>query len=136
MKHQRNVVMVIAILAMAQGIFGILRALDWVRIGADLTRQGLLFTPMIGLVAIARGWVVAVVAFIYMLFAVILLLGKSWAWEVGLIAVILNALLVVNALTGGATYGRAVIWLIVPIIVLIYLFSKAGRRDLAGQSNL
>jgi hypothetical protein len=109
MKHQRNVVMVIAILAMAQGIFGILRALDWVRIGADLTRQGLLFTPMIGLVAIARGWVVAV---------------------------ILNALLVVNALTGGATYGRAVIWLIVPIIVLIYLFSKAGRRDLAGQSNL
>jgi hypothetical protein len=135
MKHQHALVIGVTLLAVAQGIFGILRALDWVRIGADLTRRGLLFTPMIGLVAIARGWIVALVAFIYILFAVVLLLGKSWAWWLGVVAVILNVLLVVNALTGGAPYGRAVIWLIVPVVVLVYLFSKSGWRGLAGQSN-
>ena len=41
---------VIALLALVQGSFGALRALDWVRIGTDLLGQGIIFLPLMGLV--------------------------------------------------------------------------------------
>jgi len=46
---------VIALLALAQAAFGVLRALGWFHIGSDLMGRGLLLLPMIGLVAYARG---------------------------------------------------------------------------------
>ena len=62
------------------------------------------------------------------MFAIGLFLKTKWAWTPGVIAVVLNVLLVVNALTGGEPILTALIWLIIPIIIVIYLFSDEGRR--------
>ena len=60
---KRNVGMtVIAALALVQGVAGVLRALQWFDIGSDLMGQGLLILPLVGLVALGRGMLVAVLA--------------------------------------------------------------------------
>ena len=49
---------VIAVLALAQGLFGVLRTLHWVEVGGDFMERGLLILPLLGLLAIGRGMVV------------------------------------------------------------------------------
>ena len=44
---------VIALLALAQAAFGVLRALGWFHTGSDLMGRGLLLLPLIGVVAYA-----------------------------------------------------------------------------------
>jgi hypothetical protein len=39
---------VIALLALIQGVFGLLRAYNWVQIGTNLFGQGLLLLPFVG----------------------------------------------------------------------------------------
>jgi hypothetical protein len=60
----------IALLAFLQGIFGLLRAYNWVQIGTNLFGQGLLLLPFVGAVAVMRGLFISVVAFLYVLFAI------------------------------------------------------------------
>jgi hypothetical protein len=38
----------VAVLAIMQGIFGILRAFAWIRVGIDLSMQSILFLPILG----------------------------------------------------------------------------------------
>ncbi|MGH7928316.1 MAG: hypothetical protein ACREQV_11025, partial [Candidatus Binatia bacterium] len=66
---------IILLLAFLQGIFGLLRAYNWVQIGADLFGQGLLLLPLIGTVTIMRGLFISVVALLYVLFVIGALLG-------------------------------------------------------------
>ena len=42
---------VIAVLALMQGIVGLLRAFEWFRVGIDMSRQGILLVPILGAVA-------------------------------------------------------------------------------------
>jgi hypothetical protein len=46
---------IVALLALVQGVFGLLRAYNWVQIGTNLFGQGLLLLPFIGAVAVMRG---------------------------------------------------------------------------------
>ena len=55
-------------LALVQGTFGLLRAYDWVQIGADLFKQGLLILPVVGALAFLRGLLISAVAALYFLF--------------------------------------------------------------------
>ena len=96
MKGRSPMLIFIAILALIQGVLGVFRAFEWFNIGADLLGKGLLILPLVGAVAFARGGLVIVLAMLHVLFAVGMLLQKSWAWWLGLIVAAISVLLVIN----------------------------------------
>jgi hypothetical protein len=75
---------VIAVLALMQGIVGLLRAFEWLRVGIDMSRQGILFLPILGAVAFTWGKLVFVLALGYILFALGALFHQRWVWGLGL----------------------------------------------------
>ena len=123
---------IILFLAFLQGVFGLARAYDWVQIGVDLWGQGALLLPFVGAAAVMRGSIIAVVALLYMLSVFGALLAKGWAWWTGLIAVVLNLLLVFSGLAYGAPVLEVVAWSAIPVILLFYLFFP--RRSNAFRS--
>jgi hypothetical protein len=120
---------VIAALALLQGVLGVLRALQWFRVGADLMNQGLLLLPMVGVVAWLRGFLVVVIALLFGVFAYGAWFRRDWAPPLGLVVAAVNILLVLSALFQGAAMGQTFYWLIVPVIMIGYLLSPAGRSD-------
>ena len=94
---------IILFLAFLQSVFGLLRAYNWVQIGVDIFGQGGLFLPLVGAVAVMRGLIISVVALLYLLSVFGALLAKGWAWWTGVIAVVLNLLLVLAGLAQGAS---------------------------------
>jgi hypothetical protein len=122
-----------ALLALVQGALGLLRAYGWVHIGVDLFREGLLILAAVGTVAVLRGMFIAVVACLYFLFFCGALLGTGWAWWVGFTAVVINLLLVLNALSQGVPLMQAMAWGLIPTILLFCLFSPMGRNPLKGR---
>jgi hypothetical protein len=123
---------IIALLAVVQGAFGLLRAYGWVQIGVDLFREGLLILPALGAVAVLRGMFIAGVAFLYFLFFCGALLGSRWAWSVCLTAVVINLLLVLSALAQGISFTQAIAWSVIPAVLIFYFFSQMGRVALKG----
>ena len=119
-------VTVVAVLALAQALFGVLRASGWFQMGSDLLSRGLLIVPLIGVMAYTRGFLVAVIAALYVVFAFGVFLRKSWAWSLGVAVAIVNLLLVLSALIQGESIAQGVLWLIVPIVIVWYLFSYRG----------
>lgn len=123
---------IMALLALVQGGFALLRAYGWVQIGTDLFRQGLLILPVVGTLAILRGMFIAGVAFLYFLFFCGALLGSRWAWSVCLTAVVINLLLVLSALAQGVSFTQAIAWAVIPAVLIFYYFSQMGRVALKG----
>jgi len=117
----------IAILAFVQAVLGVFRALQWFDVGADLFGQGIILLPFVGMIAFAFGMLVSVLAMLYLLFAMGMLLQKSWAWWLGLIVSAINVVLVINVVIQGESVSRACFWLIAPIIITAYLLSPPGR---------
>jgi len=126
---------IVAVLALVQCIAGVLRALQWFVVGSDLMGQGLLLLPLIGLVAIGRGMFVAVLALLLLVFACGALLQRSWARWLGIFLAIVNLLMVVSVAIQGESPVRALVWAIVPVVMLWYLFSAPGRQALKADSN-
>jgi hypothetical protein len=126
---------IVAALALLQGVLGLLRSFDIVRFGVKLTGQGVLLLPMLGILTAARGGLVAIIALLYLVFAVGALRQDAWSWWVGLAAALLNGLLVVNTMVQGASIALSLLWAVVPVVVVSYLFAPAGRRALGGQTN-
>jgi hypothetical protein len=124
---------IMVLLALLQGVAGLLRGFNWVQIGVDLYGQGLLLLPTVGFVAIMRGFFISALALLYVLFATGALLGSGWAWWVCLTAVVINLLLVFNGLVQGAAVIQAVIWAVIPAILLFYLFSQTGRNAIEAR---
>jgi hypothetical protein len=121
---------IIALLALAQGIFGLLRGYNWIQMGSDLFGQGLLLLPALGAVAFLRGFVIGVIALFYVLFSIGMARAKTWAWWPGITAAIANLIFVLSALVHGAPIGEAVVWLMVPVILIFYFFSaKTPNSD-------
>ncbi len=123
---------IILLLALVQGVATLLRAFGWMQTGFDLFDQGLLLLPFIGAVAVMHGLFIATVALLYELFVIGALLGKGWAWWSCLTAVIVNLFLVLSALVQGPAAAEAIAWSIIPVIILFYLFSRAGRGAFKG----
>ena len=126
---------IVAALALLQGVLGLLRSFEIVRFGVNLTEQGVLLLPLLGILTAARGGLVAIIALLYLLFAVGALRQDAWSWWVGLAAALLNGLLVVNAMAQGASIALSLLWAIVPLILVSYLFAPAGRRVLGHQTR-
>ena len=121
---------VIAILALAQGVLGILRAVRWIEIGSDLMQRGVVLLPIIGAMAFGRGAMVATIAALYAVFAWGLLARRGWARPLGLTVALVNLVIVGLALLGGESPGLGLLWAIVPVIMVVYLLAPAGRRAL------
>ena len=121
---------IILFLAFLQGVFGLLRAYDWVQFGVDLFSQGALLLPFVGAVAVMSGLIISVVALLYMLSVFGALLAKAWAWWTGLTAVVLNLLLVLPSLAQGAPVLEVLAWSAIPLILLFYLFSSRTSNAL------
>jgi hypothetical protein len=121
---------VILFLAFLQGVFGLLRAYNWVQFGFDLFGQGVLLLPFVGAMAVMRGSILSVVALLYLLSVFGALLAKRWAWWTGVIAVVLNLLLVLAGLARGASVLDAVAWSLIPAVLLFYLFTPATNNAL------
>ena len=126
----------IAILAFGQAVLGVFRALQWFEVGADLFGQGIILLPFIGVIAIAVGALVSGLAMLYVLFAVGLVLEKSWAWWLGLIVSAINVLLVINVVIQGDSVSRAGFWLIAPTIITAYLLSPPGRAAATPRTEV
>ena len=77
-------------LALAQAVFGVLWALDWFEIGSDLLGRGLLVLPLIGTLAYTRGFLIAGIALLYVVFAIGVLSRKGWARSPGVTVAVVN----------------------------------------------
>ena len=125
---------VVAVLAFVQGVLGVLRTLQWIQIGSDLVSHGVLLLPIIGAMAFARGALVALLAVLYGATAWGLLARRSWARPLGLTVALVNLALAALPLLAGETPGWPMLAMIVPVILVVYLFAPAGRRALGvGQ---
>jgi hypothetical protein len=118
----------ITALAVLQAVLALLRSFELFRIGTDLTGRGVLLIPLMGLITVARGGLIAVVALLYVLFAWVALIGKPWGWWAGLVAAVINLILVLSVTLQGEAIMHSLVWAIVPAIVLSYLFAPAGRE--------
>jgi hypothetical protein len=125
---------IIGVLAAVQGIGGALRALHWFNVGSDLLGQGLLLLPMVGVLAYARGAIVIVLALLFLLFAIGAFLQRSWARSLGIVLSVVNLLLAVSLAIQGDSLANAVLWAVIPVVMLVYLLSSAGQRAL-GSAN-
>ena len=125
---------IMALLGLVQGVYGLLRAYGWVQTGVDLFGQGLLILPIVGTLAILRGMFIAGVAFLYLLFFCGTLLGSRWAWSVCWAAVVINLLLVLSALGQGVSIMQALVWSLIPAVLILYRVSPLGRQTLDAPS--
>lgn len=126
---------IVAALALLQGVLGVLRSFEIVRFGVNLADQGALLLPLVGILTAARGGLVAIIALLYLVFAVGALRQDAWSWWVGLAAALLNGLLVVNTMVQGASIVLSSLWAVVPLVLVSYLFAPAGRRALGDQTR-
>jgi hypothetical protein len=125
---KRNIIVtLLAVLALIQSLLGVLRTLHWFEFGSDLMGQGLLLFPLMGVVAYLRGVLVAVMALLYVLFAVGAFLGRIWARWLGIVVAVVTLLLVVSVVVQGESPARAIVWSIVPVAMICFLFSPSGR---------
>jgi hypothetical protein len=116
-------------LALMQGAFGLLRAYGWIQVGVDLFREGLLILPVVGAVAVLRGMLIALVALLYFLFFCGAILGSRWVWPVCFTAVVINLLLVLSAVGQGAPLLDAIVWTIIPVVLIVYRVGVVGPRS-------
>ncbi len=115
----------IALLALTQAVFGALRSLELFQIGSDLFKQGLLIMPLVGTMAYARGLFIGVVVSLYVAFAVGSFMGRGWASSAGMVAAIINLLLVLGILIRGEFVLQGLLWSVIPVLILWYLLSFA-----------
>jgi hypothetical protein len=135
MQKHKLVSIGVAVLAVVQGVFGVLRAFDYFRIGGELAGQGLIFIPLLGVVAYGRGGIIILIALLSFIFAAGILLGKGWGWWCGLIAAVINILLVLGILIDGERIAKSAFWLVVPLIVIWFLFSRFGWQPGYGSDG-
>jgi hypothetical protein len=130
--ERRNLVVTIAALATVQSGFGVMRALHWFDIGSDLMGQGLLILPLVGVLAVFRGGLITAIALLYVAFACGVVLQRTWSFWFGLVGAVVNLLLVFSVIGQGEPIGQAVLWAVVPVVILLYLLSGAGPRTMTG----
>jgi hypothetical protein len=79
-----------------------------------------------------RGLFISAVAFLYVLFVIGGLLGRSWAWWPCLTAAIVNLLLALSALVQGSSVLELIAWSVIPVILIFYFFSQGEKTPGKG----
>jgi hypothetical protein len=120
--------MAVTTLAVTQGLLGVIRAFAWFRAGAKLAGQGSTVLPLMDVLAYGLGGLTLITALLYFVFAAGTLLGKRWGWWSGFVAALLNGLLVWGVFSMDERIAEPIFWLVVPVILVCYLFSRFGRQ--------
>ncbi len=120
----------IAFAGLFQGMWGVLRALDWFQSARDVSAQGgILVLPLVSAFVFAGGVLIVIIALLYFLFAWGALTGRGWVWGVGLAATVLNLLIVLRfVLQEEEPLVPALLSALIPIVLLCYLIAPVGRR--------
>ena len=120
---------IIAWLAFVQGFMVTLVALIWFGIASYFSPDSSGITsPLMVMIAEAKGAVLVVLALLYLVFAVGVWRMRNWAWWVGLLASALSILYVVRAVLGGGSIIVGLFVLIIPLVLIWYLLSPTGRQ--------
>jgi hypothetical protein len=125
---------IVALLALAQAVLAVVRAGHWIYAAGSVGRRGAVLLPLLGAVALAVGVMIAILAVLYAVFAWGAMGSRRWARPIGLVAAVMNGLVVLILLSAGDMLLQAVLVAIVPVVVIVYLLAPAGRRafGLAG----
>jgi hypothetical protein len=119
---------VIASLALVQGFLGALVGLVWLQVVSIFAQEGGGISSLIVMLAEVRGWALIILSLLYFLFAVGAWQTRPWAWWVGLLVPVLTILFLFGVLLRGGSIVLILVWLIIPIIMIWYLFSPTGRQ--------
>lgn len=120
---------IIAWLTFVQGFMVTLVALLWFGIASYFSPDSSGITsPLMVMIAEAKGAVLVVLALLYLVFAVGVWRMRNWAWWVGLLASALSILYVVRAVLGGGSIIVGLFVLIIPLVLIWYLLSPTGRQ--------
>lgn len=120
---------IIAWLAFVQGFMVTLVALIWFGIASYFSPDSSGITsPLMVMIAEAKGAVLVVLALLYLVFAVGVWRMRNWAWWVGLLASALSILYVVRVVLGGGSIIVGLFVLIIPLVLIWYLLSPTGRQ--------
>jgi hypothetical protein len=134
-QHRRSPsTIIIATLAVVQGLFGLLRTAHWAEIASDIPDRWVVLQAIIRMMVIGRGMLVALIAVLYGVFAWGLLARRGWAWGLGLVVAVVQLILVGFALAEGGFMAQDLLWVVVPVIVVVYLLGP-GRRALGGTQS-
>jgi hypothetical protein len=133
-RSANTITIIVAILAVGQGLLGLLRTAHFVEIGSDLAARGVVLLPIIGAMVVGRGVLVALIAVLYGVFAWGLLARRGWARRLGLVVAVVHLILAGTALAGGGFIAQDLLWVVVPVIVVVYLLGP-GRRALGGTPS-
>ena len=125
---------VIAWLALAQGMIGGLAGLLWLQIVSIFDQGNGTVSSLMVMIAEAKGWILITLALMYVLFAAGAWQVRRWAWQVGLLVSVLTLLYLLGVLLRGGSVVAVVLWVIVPVIMISYLFSSEGKQ-LFGQDG-
>jgi len=136
MQSDRLVSIGVAVLAIIQGLFGILRGFYYMHLGEELVRQGPIGRPLMGAVAYGRGVMIVLVVLLSFIFAAGVLLRKSSVWWCGFGAAVLNILLVLGILIDGERIAESLLWLVIPVLVIWFLFSRFGWQPGYGANEI
>jgi len=121
-------VTVIALLALVQGFMATLVALIWFGIASLFSPDSGVTSPLIVMMAEAKGGLLAVLALMFLVFVVGAWRMHAWAWWVGLLASVSSILYVVRVVLGGAPIAIGLFVIIIPVVIVWYLLAPMGRQ--------
>jgi hypothetical protein len=134
-RKNRWLLIAVTTLAVTQGLFGVIRAFAWFRAGAKLAGQGSTVLPLMDVLAYGVGKLILATALLYFIFAAGTFLGKGWGWWSGLIAALLNGLLVWVLLSDGERIAEPIFWLVVPSSSFATCFLVLGDNTLYDSNE-
>lgn len=129
MRTRPSGVTVVAVLALMQGIVGVLVAMAWLQLASIFEQRGGSISLLIAMLAEVKGWLWIGLSLMYVLFAAGAWQVRRWAWWVGLLVSVLTLLYGTSILLKGV-YAAVVVALIIPVVIFAYVLSPAGRRGL------
>jgi hypothetical protein len=126
-------VTVVAVLALMQGIVGVLVGMGLLQLASIFEQRGGPLSLLIVMLAEVKGWLWITLSLMYVLFAAGAWQVRSWAWWVGLLVSVLTLLYGTSILLKGVN-AAVVAGLIVPVVIFAYVLSPAGRQAF-GQAS-
>ena len=121
----------IAVLALVQAVLAVLRAREWFQFATDTSGRGILILPLISLFAMGRGWFVAIIALLYVVFALGALARQGWAWGLGLVVSLVTVFVIVLlVIEGEVPLVHTLYGAVIPVVIMGYLLAPAGRLAL------
>jgi uncharacterized membrane protein (DUF2068 family) len=127
MARPRHLTIIVA-LAFVQGFMVTLVALIWFGIASLFSPDSGMTSPLLVMMAEAKGGLLVVLALLYLVFVVGAWRMRDWARWVGLLASVLSILYVVRVLLGGGSIVVGLFVLIIPLTIIWYLLSPMGRQ--------